>query len=382
MDFFKSFTRERRFSELSRAAQYCTLCPRMIHRSKVLTEANGNIYSRVLFIAEAPGRLGADRTGIPLFGDRTGEIFESLISNISWSRNDLFITNAVLCNPRGDNGNNGTPSKKETFNCSIYLQETIDLINPEVIITLGKVALDGLANIHPHSVSLTKEVSNLLPWNGRNIFPMYHPGPRALIHRSLAKQRADYIKLAKIVDPVKGLRKANKRHQLQVKLKLSNAEISPLHKMALVFINYFKEISLFKLTKLMYLTDLLALKELGRTISGDIYLRQQEGPWLPNLNKVLQSLDGDLVVRRLKNNKPYAIVGPNPSDVTFFNQESLFIFLRAINKYGRLNDAEIKTAAYLSEPMKYILREEKKGKDMRNIPIIYGDKTVTNLLDK
>ena len=45
-------------------------------RRKVFSEANGNIDSKALFIAEAPGRLGADKTGIPLYGDRTGDNFE------------------------------------------------------------------------------------------------------------------------------------------------------------------------------------------------------------------------------------------------------------------------------------------------------------------
>ena len=63
----------------------------------------------MLFVAEAPGRLGADRTGIPLYGDRTGENFQTLLGNIGWKREQVFITNAVLCNPKQETGITAPP---------------------------------------------------------------------------------------------------------------------------------------------------------------------------------------------------------------------------------------------------------------------------------
>ena len=60
---FGSFKRENRFADLIESVQHCNLCPRLCGRTKVLSSANGNIDSKVLFIAEAPGRFGADRTG-------------------------------------------------------------------------------------------------------------------------------------------------------------------------------------------------------------------------------------------------------------------------------------------------------------------------------
>jgi len=83
MEKYQTFGREARFSDLCEAVKHCNLCDRLQGRTKVLSKANGNFLSKVLFIAEAPGRLGADRTGIPLFGDKTGDKFEMLIGNIS-----------------------------------------------------------------------------------------------------------------------------------------------------------------------------------------------------------------------------------------------------------------------------------------------------------
>ncbi len=85
---FQSFTKFVRFEALVQSIQNCNLCPRMQCRRKVFSEANGNLNSKVLFIAEAPGRLGADHTGIPLHGDKTGDNFETLLQSVNWDRKD------------------------------------------------------------------------------------------------------------------------------------------------------------------------------------------------------------------------------------------------------------------------------------------------------
>ena len=202
---FESFSAERRFADLCEAVRHCTLCPRLCSHQKVLSNHNGNIHSKVVFVAEAPGRLGADRTCIPLHGDKTGDNFDNLLDTIAWKRNEIFITNAVLCNPREDNGNNGTPTPDELANCSAFLEMTIELIQPEVVVSLGTLALKALGYIAPHGLTLKTHIAQLIPWSGRMLVPLYHPGPRALINRSLPRQRADSIELAKHVHPIRGL---------------------------------------------------------------------------------------------------------------------------------------------------------------------------------
>src|SRR5579872_2140647 len=101
-------------------AQSCRLCERMGDSRRGLGDRNGSWNAKVMFIAEAPGRLGAEKTGIPLFGDRTGERFDELLEAMQWRRSDVFITNAVLCNPRDSNGKNDKPSSREIKNCSAF----------------------------------------------------------------------------------------------------------------------------------------------------------------------------------------------------------------------------------------------------------------------
>ena len=113
--------RERKFKILVDNANRCNLCMRMHGRTRVLSEKNGDIYSKVVFVGEAPGRLGADRTGVPFYGDKAGQNFERLLIAAGLTRREIFITNAVLCNPRDDKGNNAVPTKEEVRNCSLHL---------------------------------------------------------------------------------------------------------------------------------------------------------------------------------------------------------------------------------------------------------------------
>src|SRR5919197_1878501 len=129
--------RKKLFIELEKEAAGCTRCPAMCGRSAVLSELNGSPKARVMFIGEAPGRKGADRTRIPFSGDQSGKNFDRFLASINLKRSEIFITSAALCNPRAASGANRRPSSKELRNCSDFLQRTIELINPRVIVTLG-----------------------------------------------------------------------------------------------------------------------------------------------------------------------------------------------------------------------------------------------------
>jgi uracil-DNA glycosylase family 4 len=191
--------RELAFAQLVQAVQACRRCPRMESRTRVLGPANGSVFSRILFVAEAPGRLGADACGIPLSGDRTGRTFEELLGAAGLSRREIFITNAVLCNPRDQAGRNDQPTRTEIANCGQHLRELIRILDPEWVVSLGNVALQALARLAPHECLLRRDVAKPVLWFDRWLLPLYHPGPQALLHRSLEVQRADYARLGELV---------------------------------------------------------------------------------------------------------------------------------------------------------------------------------------
>lgn len=169
-------------------------------RRRVLSSANGRPGAPVMFVAEAPGRLGADLTGVPLSGDRAGRRFEALLRAAGWDRTEVFITNAVLCNPRtADGRRNRPPSAAELRACRDHLAEQIDVVDPLVVVPLGALALAGLDRLLPHGMRLGDAVGRPRRWGSRWLFPMYHPGDRALIRRPERAQLADAIALARFV---------------------------------------------------------------------------------------------------------------------------------------------------------------------------------------
>ena len=192
------------FNELVKDAAGCTLCPAMCGRSAVLSELNGSIDSRIMFIGEAPGRKGADRTRVPFSGDQSGANFDRFLSSINLTRKEIFITSAALCNPRSESGANRKPSQKELANCSSFLRRVIEVVNPRVIVTLGSVALEALKRIQYHELSLKESAAQIHAWNERVLVPIYHPSPQVLAsHRREAEQLRDYEMVAKAVTQIK-----------------------------------------------------------------------------------------------------------------------------------------------------------------------------------
>ncbi len=377
---YQSFRKRVRFRDLIESVQHCDLCPRLCERTKVLSDANGSIDSKVLFIAEAPGRLGADRTGIPLYGDKTGNNFENLLSNVGWKRSEVFVTNAVLCNPREHDGTNGTPTRDEISNCLAYLEMTISLVKPDVIVSLGATALEALDLLSPHGLRLQEAVGTFVPWSGVKLFPLYHPGPRALVHRSLPKQRSDFICLSKVVHPVNG---SVVRKKTKVKpLNLAVTDASPMQQVACVLLELGGRMTHFKMTKLMYLIDFFALEKLGCMVASNIYLREADGPWAPDLNKALEAMKGYEVRKFILRGIPIVAPGPSPRFEIQLDDHILEMISSVFRTYGPMTNAQIKAAVYRTDPMRFILQEENRGKCMVNKPVLYRNKSARELCEQ
>ena len=192
--------RNRLFDELVNEAASCTRCAAMCGRSAVLSRLNGSAEARVMFIGEAPGRKGADRTRVPFSGDQSGANLDRFLTSIDLKREEIFITSAALCNPRTESGANRKPSQKELANCSDFLRRTIELINPRVIVTLGSVALEALKRIQYHELNLKTSAAEIHSWQDRVLVPIYHPSPQVLAsHRREKEQLQDYQTVAKAV---------------------------------------------------------------------------------------------------------------------------------------------------------------------------------------
>lgn len=170
----------------------------MCGRRAVLSELNGAPGASVMFIGEAPGRQGGDRTRIPFYGDQSGRNFMRFIASIKLPRSYIFITNAVLCNPRRETGANRAPTRAEMRNCSDFLRRQIEIVSPRVIATMGRVSLEALRAIEYHQLNLREAAGKVYEWGGRTLVPLYHPSPQVLAsHRREAEQLRDYRAVAR-----------------------------------------------------------------------------------------------------------------------------------------------------------------------------------------
>ena len=99
---------------------------------------SGSIYAPIMVIGEAPG-AEEEKQGEPFVG-KAGKILRSVLDYLELGFDDVFLTNMVMCRPP----ENRDPSKEEIENCSYRLQEEINQVNPQVIVTLGKVPGESL----------------------------------------------------------------------------------------------------------------------------------------------------------------------------------------------------------------------------------------------
>lgn len=189
-------SREKLYAALCREAQNCQKCPALADRVPFLNRYNGTLRPKVLFVAEAPGRIGTEEKRQPFSDSKSGANFQTFIDSINLKRAEIFITNAALCNPQTATGANRRPSKTEVKSCAGFLRRQFDLLDAPIVVTLGSVALDALKTIAPHDFTLRANAAQNLAWNNRVLIPLYHPSPQVTAsHRRLHEQLEDYQSL-------------------------------------------------------------------------------------------------------------------------------------------------------------------------------------------
>lgn len=142
----------------------CTNCP--LHETRInAVPGEGAADARIVFVGEAPGAR-EDELGRPFVG-RSGELLTELIEGIGLSRDDVFITSVLKSRPP----NNRTPKKSEIDACISYLDRQLEIINPEVVVLLGGIAVFSL--IGPWK--MTDAHGRFYEGSDRKFFITYHP---------------------------------------------------------------------------------------------------------------------------------------------------------------------------------------------------------------
>ena len=150
--------------EVARVVRSCTDCPLHTGRTNAVP-GEGSPQAEVMFIGEGPG-FHEDRQGRPFVGP-AGQLLEGLLASIGTNRDEVFIANMVKCRPP----DNRDPAPAEISACSKYLDRQIELINPKLIVTLGRFSL---GRFFPGE-SITRVRGKVREKDGRRVFPVLHP---------------------------------------------------------------------------------------------------------------------------------------------------------------------------------------------------------------
>ena len=156
--------------EVARLVRVCTDCPLSQGRTHAVP-GEGPDDAELMFIGEGPGYY-EDQLGRPFVGP-AGKFLEELLASIGLGRQEVFIANVVKCRPP----ENRDPLPSEVSACNKYLQRQIELINPKLIITLGRFSL---ARFFPGE-SISRVRGRVREKDGRLIYPIMHPA--AALHR-------------------------------------------------------------------------------------------------------------------------------------------------------------------------------------------------------
>lgn len=153
------------FDQLQQEYSACTKCPTLCQSRSQVVFGSGNPRAEVLLIGEAPG-ANEDKQGIPFCG-MSGQVLNELLASVSLSREDIFITNTILCRPE----NNRNPAKDEVENCRERLDTLIAIMQPKVIVTIGNFATERILG----KKGITSLRGKVFEVGGRKIVPVIHP---------------------------------------------------------------------------------------------------------------------------------------------------------------------------------------------------------------
>jgi len=167
-------------TEMARRLADCRRCRLCQGRTQVVFGV-GDPKARVVFVGEGPG-ADEDRIGEPFVG-RAGQLLNVMLPSIGLRREDVYIANIVKCRPPG----NRDPQPDEAAACMPFLKRQIELINPEVIVLLGRIAARFLLGT---TAPISSYRGKWTVWHGHAVLPTYHT---AYLLRNPAAKRESWV---------------------------------------------------------------------------------------------------------------------------------------------------------------------------------------------
>lgn len=153
----------------------------------------GNPETKILFIGEGPG-YHEDQQGLPFVGN-AGKVLDKLLESINLDRKEVFISNVVHHRPP----QNRDPEETEIAAYQPYMDGIIEIIDPKIIVTLGRFSMGKF--IPEARISSVHGKTHRLKWNGKEIIviPMYHPAAALRRNDVMNQIKEDFLKLPEIL---------------------------------------------------------------------------------------------------------------------------------------------------------------------------------------
>lgn len=146
---------------------HCADCKLRDEGNRGPTRYSGDPSSPLMFVGEGPGGV-EDEYGVPLVGP-SGQLLDKALWSVGLTRDHVYVTNIVKCRPK----NNRTPTLEEGKTCAnIHLVREIELVQPKVIVCLGKVAFQYF---YGRAASIMRNRGKWFDYHGIPVMPTYHP---------------------------------------------------------------------------------------------------------------------------------------------------------------------------------------------------------------
>jgi len=186
-----------KLEKLNKKISSCTACALRSGCTQVVF-GSGNPEAEIMFIGEAPGKK-EDETGEPFVGS-SGRILDKMLTEINIKREDAYLTNICKCRPP----ENRDPLSEEIEICHLWLEKQIKIINPKIIVTLGKYALNCFLPLAKISETHGQIVTINIKKNGKiNLFPLHHPAAARQNRKTRTLFNADFKKIPKLLKKIK-----------------------------------------------------------------------------------------------------------------------------------------------------------------------------------
>ncbi len=177
-------TAEETLNQLAREISACTQC--VLHETrKMSVPGDGPANAEIMFIGEGPG-FHENEQGHPFVG-ASGKFLDQLLAQANVTRSEVFICNIVKCRPPG----NRDPLPDEIMACDTHLEAQIKIINPSIIVTLGRISMNKFIP----GAKITAVHGQMRKVDDRFVIPMFHPA--AALHQAALKPSilADFARL-------------------------------------------------------------------------------------------------------------------------------------------------------------------------------------------